>query len=550
MVFAALVETCGATEFFNHIFEKDVFKNKGTKIKQIAFSLPGITDDCIIEYYIKCKLPSRFAFWEIQKEIYLVHGELHWYFSSGKFMVYGRRFASPSSFLLPSGSVDLKEELLPSLKNPKEMLITVNNIEPLKIEPYSLPERASRIKYFYFYTVPGAAEGFWGIVGQDISYSLNSFCKKNKKAKKILRTFSNLKSNNDKTSAAYHWLQENIQNINYDNSDDDKKYKTNHCIDDVIKNRYSTQTDINWVFYDMLREMNIDAKISFVVDRDENILISKAKYWQFDRSLVALSNESPNKYTFYSPADKFLPIGIISWYNEGIKAFIVGDSNQQFITIPFSRSHLNTIKRSIDIQPGEDSTYLGNGYEQHEGHSAREIRILSINTGEKGFHEKLKKKLSAIFKNIDIDSITVDGLKNVNNPVELNYNLTFQNSDQKTSAKWMITPVKYLRYFENPFHDVERLSPVLFDYAYQLEETLNIAFPEGWEIEAVPDNFSFENEVGRCEVQFSSDKDKMTVQRSFYLNLPYIRVEQYKLVQKLFVSEKETERLTFVLRKS
>ena len=62
----------------DQVFESEVIKTKDVKYKQTTFSLPGVTDDCIVEYIYICRSPYTFHQWFVQKELPLLRFEFTW----------------------------------------------------------------------------------------------------------------------------------------------------------------------------------------------------------------------------------------------------------------------------------------------------------------------------------------------------------------------------------------------------------------------------------------------------------------------------------------
>jgi hypothetical protein len=358
------------------IFEKEIFKAKGLKIKQKSFSLPGIADGCIVEYALKYRLPSSYGAWIFQKEIPVIYGEYRWLFYRGQglsgFYSLFNSVLTPNYLWLNTTSKYLAEQR-PSLKDPTEVFFAVNNVPAFEAEPQALPEVALQAQLRCYYSSGAAPAAFWGELTQNISLVFEQYTKNNKRGREVVASFSGLKTEEEKIAAAYYWLQSHIKNIDY--LDSDQELKPNASVDETLKRGYGTQEDINYVFYDMLREMNIDAKMVFAADRDENLFVEDAKYWQFDRSLVAVPGDD-GKYSFYSPGDLYLPAKCAPWFNEGTQALLVGHLTQQFTTVPFAPAELNRTRRHFTLQLQDESKLRGKLIEQRFGHSGRALRVL------------------------------------------------------------------------------------------------------------------------------------------------------------------------------
>jgi len=123
-----------------HIFEKSVFRSSELNVNQKSFFLPGVIDNCIIEYHIKIRLERPINSWEIEKDLHLLKGQLIWKFYRGKGLnrsLYKNvlDFISPNYIWLNT-KIKVKTEQRPNIKAPEEVVFSVNNVHPFKIGLY------------------------------------------------------------------------------------------------------------------------------------------------------------------------------------------------------------------------------------------------------------------------------------------------------------------------------------------------------------------------------------------------------------------------------
>jgi len=537
----------------SQIFEKEVFKASGIKIKQKSFSMPAVSNNCIIEYYIKYRVPSIPNLWLIQKDIYLMKGKFVWKFYRGRnlYLSFDWIFAgirTPNYLWLNTKDHIKKVEQIPSIKDPKQVVFTIQDVEAFESESYSLPDIALKTQLRCYYGGTDTPAAYWGNLSKFILKTLDFFTQKNKRVRNVIESFSGLTSKEEKIKAAYTWLQENIKNTTYEDSEEN--YKKNKNVDEIIKHGYGTEEDINRIFYDMLREMNIDAKMAFVYDRDDNFFVYDAKYWQFNHSLIAVPNDTGN-YDFYNPGGKYLPMGTIAWFNEGILAFVIGEMRRQFLLIPFSTSRSNRINRYQVLTMDENFQLKGRMIEKHKGHSARSLRLRFERLNDNEKMNYLQEKFSESFPNSEVDSFSVEGLEDINHIVNISCNIKFGSAGQHIGNHILLKPYDLFSKYENPFQSDKRNYLIIFDYAKEVIEVLQIELPASWTIEAMPSDSIFSNIAGVCQINFKSYSDGkvLSIQRCFMLDQPAWKPEGYNLVKELFQTEQAFEEMTVILKK-
>ncbi len=514
-------------EFFlseNQVFEKDLVKGEGVKVKQKSFSLPGITDGCIVEYYVKFRSPVISQIWQVQKNIALLNGEFVWafqqyrgYLTEGIVKIIKENWTP--NFMKYPDNFPIFSFWYPSYIKAKELHFSVKNVPALEDEPYSVSESMLKAQVRCYYGSSETAQKYWEETNNDSA----------------------------RAEAAYNWVQKNLKNIDYLESDE--KFKDNKNLDDVIKRRYGTTEELNIVFYSLLHQMNIKARMAYVVDRDEGLFLPKAKYWQFDHSLVAVSVDSA-KYQFMSPGYPYLPFTHVPRFTEGVQAYVLGDSTPSFINIPYSEPRINRIVRSLDLRLENDLTLQGGLVDSRIGIPARSIRIDLLNKTAAEREEKFRNDLNEILPNAEFDSITVEGLEETGTALKLQCKLQVSNPEQEIGSRLFIKPFSFFASVSNPFQAAKRSSPIMFNYANEVIELLKFELPETWKIEALPADTSFTNKAGYCVVKFSSFGQTLSVQRGFKLNRPNWSTLEYSYVRNLFQARQSFYELACVLKRT
>lgn len=536
----------------NKVIEKEVVKAKGLKIKQKSFSLPGVSDDCIIEYYYKIRLRYPVGTWTFQKEIPLKTGELTWEFYRGRGLI-GRGYRRTAEFLTPNFTAinytgKVISETRPTIKDPKMVYFRVDTVAPFKDEPFSLPDIALKGQIRYYYGSPGTPATYWGDISLSIREGLAEFTRRNKRVKEVITPFLGLADNEAKITAAYQWLQQNITNVDY--NDNVKRPKDNNNADDVLKRRYGTSLDINRVFYDMLREMNIDAHFAYTVDRDDDFFVYSAKYWQFSRSMVAVSDEK-GEYHFYSPAVAFLPAGETPWYNEGTSALLAESLDKQFYRIPFSAATFSQFKRFRWLALDAQNILSGKMIEQSSGHFARDLRLDLEDRNEADGVSFLQETFNKRFAEAQMDSIEIRDIDNIDKPLSIQCEIDMPATPQKAGSRMLLNCSELLGVDDNPFLAEDRQHLIMFKHAQIETEVLEVGLPEGWIVEALPADTAVQNAIGASSLLFRKLRNgtAFSIQWQFRLDHPMIKQIGYTQVKDLWEAGLAAQKMTVVMQR-
>jgi hypothetical protein len=527
----------------DNVFKKQVVKTKDEKIEQTTFSIPGVSDDCIIEYAIIYEVPTSFSVWLVQKEIPVLRAEYRWLLAELNLTAWEKDILG--GFLIPNYlwlNTYSKPQLteLPNVKKPETLIIEFGYVPPFKELPYSIPEAAQQTKLYCYYSSDLPPESYWGELAGNTNDQLNKFCEKDKRVKKLVERWASLEDEKAQIAAAYRWVQDSIRNLTYLDLLDEKgkevKPKEIKSVDDVMKYRYGARLDIDRLFCDILREMNIKAKIVLLKDRMNDLFVREAKYWQMNRSLVAVENPT-GELSFYGPGHMCTPVDMVPWYCEGVDG-LIGGGSEYLIPVPFSDCNKTVSNISYQLGFGEDMEVTGVLKARMTGHDACGMRMALLDEDSTDFAHLMKEELLTYVPQAEIDSVEFEEPANVDQPFRVSCRLDYPAAS-KVGSRIMLKPFEYASESANPFTEPERSTPILFDYAFKLNESIQVAIPEGYALEALPQDSVFENPVGKCAVQFLLVGNTLSAQRTFTLNAPFWSAQNYDLIRELFQAQSD-----------
>lgn len=553
------------------IIERQVVRVEGEKVMQKRFSIPGVTDNCIVEYMIRYVTKGYVGRWDIQSDIPLMKGELHWkyyntraaedQFSGGdRWDEYFRRyfqrlrdFYGTPNHVWCQINQNRRVKQVP-MEKPTEYLFEVWDMPKLPDEPYSPPPSQNRARLLFYYGQKDPPAVFWGIQAASTRAFDSSFCAESDRCKKVAENFAALPTVGEKIDAVYRWVHDSIKNLSYNLSTEvadsfkqipEWKIKNNRTVDDVIKHKYGDRPDINLVFCQILRELGIDAKFGYAKDRTEGRFESQAKVWQFDRSLVAVPIES-TLVGFFAPGEPFAPFGMVPWFNEGSAALIEGNANIFFI--PSSSAQRTTEKIQYDFALGEEAALRGTLRSRLSGHAGRERRLDIYDKPEQDRTDHLRTGLKVRYPDADIDSVHYDGLDDVTGPFLVECRLSFP-SPAVEGTRLFLRPFSYARVVKDGFDSDKRVTPIEFKYAHIVQEVMKFDLAPGWFVEGRPPDTAFANNIGQWAIRSAETESSVSIFRTFTLTAPTWDTSQYRNVRQLFETGKQLSDVVIVLAK-
>lgn len=554
----------------DQVHEHTVIKTRGEKVKQYRFSLPGVTDDCILEYILKIETENEQPLWAVQKSIPVLYGKKIWYYGGVQLHISAFLHSqakdivelieklieksSPNYLWLNCGA-GVQTTLMPSAERPEYVVLEVFNLGPFREEVHSLPPTYLKARNVTYYATTDPPISFWSELSQELLDVLNTYKKKDKRLKKKVSRLSVLPAVPQRIDAAYSYVQDSLINVSYHDliehegtpKETKKEPKVHESIDETLKDGYGSNIELNILFWALLQELNVNAKFAFFVDRRENILVTQAKYWQFDRTAIIVPRATTG-FDIYVPGDPFVPAGVAPWFAEGTDMLIL-DGQEVFEMAPFSASELSATDCTYDLEISEDGEVFGHLTELSFGHDAYRYRYSLHDKEGADRLAELKETVTSSLNGAELDSIACRGLDSHRDTLTITAELAYPEIDLLTN-RVLLKPFDYAHNLDNPFTAGSREFAIMFDYASSLTERLHFTLPGDWQVEALPADTMFSNQIGFCKMSFAADGDRLSVTRTFTLNHPFWMQEAYPQVQQLFSTRQHFQNTVVVLTES
>ena len=539
----------------DRILEKEIVKTENMKVREKFFSLPGVTEGCIIEYYFEYQNKKSNPVWVTQKEIPLLHWEYRWkFFESGIsnlpsfLMPLEYSFGISPNYLWLNGPPQMKIDMLPSDKEPHEALFSATDLPAFHPEPFCLPDEALKIQLRSYYGSGANPLWYWGLVAFRLKRDIDRFISNRGNIRQIVKDLSKITTKETRITAAYNWVQQHIKNTNLMGSE--RKYDKNESVDDVVDHQYGSHEEINFVFHSLLAELNIPSSFLFVADRQQHIFYDLAKYWQFDHSVVVVK-DSGGSADYYSPGSPGEVPKQVPWFYEGTTGLAVDLNGKEsfFVEVPMSKSSQNEMHRNMDIELGSDYRLRGKVQEEYSGHEATRLRLLLQDIAPSDRANLLKKEISESLSSDWKDSIQVSAVDDTNGIFVCKYQLVGPTLELDANNRILFRPFSFFAYADNPFVAETRKYPLMFKYATAKTETLSLKVGRQFSLDELPSPLTFSNITGEVECKVTRAGDTLQIGAGFILNQPLLAANMYNNVKALYDQWLGLRDVTIILKK-
>ncbi len=320
------------------------------------------------------------------------------------------------------------------------------------------------------------------------------------------------------------------------------KYNSYSC-DEGVKKAYQNKTgnaaEINLMLVAMLRHIGLDANPVLVSTRANGISIFPSRSaFNFviasvtsDKGMVLLDATSK----ISSP--NILPLYDLNWFGRMIRK----DGTSELVDLMPKLVSDDVVNMLVSID--EQGQVSGKVREQYFDYAALNYRDRYLGLTKDSYLENLEKK----YEGIEVSDFELTNDKIINEPIIEKYSIKSDNLVEKIGDKLYFEPLLHFTQAENPFKQETREYPIDFAFPFKDKYMLNIALPQGYQVESLPKSGSFTmaNNYGSFNMSISNTDTQVQVVVNFIINTSIIPSEDYDTLKEFFkmVIDKQNEKV-------
>ncbi len=245
------------------------------------------------------------------------------------------------------------------------------------------------------------------------------------------------------------------------------------------------------------------------------------------------------------PTERFAPPGvlpkrILNWQGRLVKKD--GSSN----VVELFPNIYSISKKRVNALINEDNEVKGIDTELFAQNLALSLR----KECENKTNDDLIKKFENKYDNISVDGVRMSNLDNLNNPLRFIVQFTMEEEVEEIDNKLVFSPTLFLKEGENVFKSDTREFPIYFAYPFYDDYEIIIMLPQGYTIEKLPENVSFNlpDNMGSYEytIEQTSTGIKLSIKEK--INNAILPNTIYKELKDFYgkIVDKENEKVVLV----
>ena len=498
------------------IFEREIIKASGVKVKAKSFAVPNIEPGVIIEYRYKEVYSDTHAFGmrisfqrdiPVQKLSYYYKGWSKLEPVSESYNFNDTKWAKDKDGYWLASRTDV-----PAFK-PEPFMPPDDNVQPWML----LNNGFSRSLLFggtaITFTVTGVDKNFqsyWNLVGRGKSAGLAFMFKEDKDIQATAATVTaGATTPEEKLKKLYAFCQTQIANTTFDPSMTDEqraKLPKVEQLSDVLKRKSAWSGFIDYLFGAMARASGFETRIAYTGDRSKMLVTPEDTNERlFHPAAVAVKVD--NEWKYFKPGYPFLPYGVIPWTEEEW-AFLVGEKKAEWKKNPLTPYEKSVTKRNGKFTLLEDGTLEGTVEFQLNGQHALLYRWNNYDETKAKMEEDLIDGVKQRISTAEVTDASIENLSDNSKPLIKKYKVRVPNYAQKTGKRLFLQP-GFFEYGANPvFSSSTRKNDLFFQFPWSEDDRVEIAFPQNYELDNAdaPRTVADKAKIGMLDIKMGISK--------------------------------------------
>jgi hypothetical protein len=532
------------------------FKNKINKYwNEKTITLPNVKVGSIIEYkYILktenlVKLPDFDFQYEIPVDYFEYKTEIPEFYVYKTILVGKTPITSDAKIVLGGQSFENEHNQTNTMSYKQvNSIYTGKDILALKPEPYinnienykgSIQYELERVRYpdqpvkDYSLTWEGVASTIFK--EEDFGKELNQSDFFLEDLRKLL---VNTESLQERLEIIFKFVQ-NKMNWNEENG-----YYKDKGVVKAYKEQTGNVADINFILINMLKTAGIEVNPVLVSTVENGIPVYPTRT---GFNYVIAAAEIDGKQILLDATHKFtspniLPLNLLNWKGRLIKK----DGTSKEIDLypnSVSREFSNTIAK-LDAS----GKIEGKVRVQRSDYDAYSFRVENADKNQENYLEKYEEQLG----DLKISDYAIENKKtNFANPIVETFSFTSDNLSEIIGGKIFVNPLLFFTRTKNPFTQEQRQMGIYFGYPTQEKFNLNLAIPEGYVVESMPNPVRILSEDKAIAYTFNiaNDGNKIQITCIKEINNSIFAADEYTGLKNLFQKMLASQNEKIVLKK-
>jgi hypothetical protein len=463
------------------IFERDLIKAGGLKLRATSFVLPAVETGGLVEYRwreIHDNSLSHNLRLPLSRDIPVQLVKYHI-----------APLVGSSELLAMRGQPFHVNSTLKVGVERNFNVVSMANVPAHAEEPNAPPDWEVRPWMMLYYeprTAPIEPDKYWTEFSKEVASDEK---KTTSTTPEIQRATAPLALGNasldEKLTALVSFCRTKIKRIDVDTvSDAERKgFTENKSPTAALAAGRGTGYDVLLLFVAMARAAGLDARLALLPSRED---VTFKGAWMLKQLLTdrAVAVRDGDHWRFLDPTNEYAPDGHLAWTQEMVPALIGDDDALVWATTPTSPPEWSVRSRTATLHLSEDGTLEGDVTTEFTGHLGMDLKEQDDHLAPAEREKSLKELVAGRLPGIEMTEVHVENVTDPDKPYTTRYHLKIPGYAQRTGSRLFIQPAVFQKGVPPVFAAAKRRHPIFFEHAWKEIDRVRIELPAGYQLES------------------------------------------------------------------
>jgi transglutaminase-like putative cysteine protease len=468
------------------IFEREVVKGDGIRVRATSFALPGVEPGSVVEYRWR-EVRNGIGYYEQIDFSRDIPVQMVKYFikppGTALYSTDGKPLGLRAQTFNTTGEPFVKE------KNGLHSL-TKRNVPAFREEPRMPPALSVRPWMLIFYTsdTKNSPDEFWRTYARGIAEALKPLMKPNDEVKRMAaQVAGDAVDPEQKLRRLFDYVRANVKLVTDDalglTPEQLRKIKENKSPADTLRRGTGDGADINMLFAAMASAAGFDVRVACAGDRGDAFFM-KDFLDDYFIDPVSVAVRVGDGWRLFDPGSSYTTFGMLRWQEEGVPTLIADTKEPVWINSPISASSRSLEKRVGRFKLDEEGTLEGSVRIEYTGHLAADMKEYNDDDSPAQREETLKERLKSRLGAVEVSEISIENVTDPDKPFVYKFHVRVPNYAQRTGKRLFFQPAFFQRGTDLLFPTSARRHDVYFHYPWAEEDSVEIQLPEGFDLDS------------------------------------------------------------------
>jgi len=313
----------------------------------------------------------------------------------------------------------------------------------------------------------------------------------------------------------------------------------------AMEKKSGNSADINLLMLMLMKELGLEANPVLLSTRGHGLVSEFGPTILHMNNVIALVRIG-NKDYLLDATRHWLPFDMLPLQCLNGKGLVIEAENIRWVPLLNNERYNRIMFANFTVS--DDGTLSGTLESWFSGYDAGMYRNQLAKEGKEKFSESLKK----VFKNWEVDEITITNSDSISEPFKTGLKITGQDIAMASGDMIYLPAMAGLGMTQNPFVQENRFTPIDFGCPVKDSYVFTFTIPPGYKVESIPANARLElpEKAGSFRFFITAEGDIIKVNSQFSITRTQFLPGDYKNLRDLYTQMIARQVQQIVLKKS